>query len=89
MYGAFCYHEDGDGYISPFLMGVYNSVEVFNSDLPKLKEKYNFSSEDKFFITYSNDNTKIRVGNGATLFSLEELSINEIHQYWHFNDKNI
>ena len=75
--------------ISPFLMGVYNSVEVFNSDLPKLKEKYNFSSEDKFFITYSNDNTKIRVGNGATLFSLEELSINEIHQYWHFNDKNI
>lgn len=102
MYGAFCYQQDGEGYITPFFMGLYDSVEAFNKDLPRLKETYGiqYISEDNYYefpqkriikvdyISYPNVTRIITVGYNETLFSLEKLTLNDIHLYRHPNDVN-
>ena len=40
MYGAFLYKEDGDGYVTPFLVGIYDSIEEFKKIIPEIIKEH-------------------------------------------------
>lgn len=94
MYGAFLYQEDNEGCITPFLMGVYDSIESFKNDLPELEAIYAERQDGRTgkiykhatHITYPETTSQIRVGLAEVIFSLEQLPLNGMHHYQHYND---
>lgn len=80
MYGAFCYTSSSKGNVDVYLMGVYDSVESFNSNKFELKE----SNVQKLnHLSYPKDDKEIALKEGETMFSLEELIPNQEHYYKH------
>lgn len=80
MYGAFLYTTGSKGNVDPYLMGVYDSVQSFDLNLPELKRIY---CPEPNYITYPNDNKEIALKEGETMISLENLFPNHDHYYKH------
>ena len=80
MYGAFCYTSSSKGNVDVYLIGVYDSIELFDANLSKLKTNPSFKVD---YLTYPKDDREIALKEGETMLSLEKLIPNEEHYYKH------
>ena len=90
MYGAFLYQEDGDGYVTPFLVGIYDSIEEFKKIVPEIVKRLSYDRFDEYWqtrivynvhICYPDKSENIEVDGENGILSLEELVPNQEHNY--------
>ena len=90
MYGAFLYQENGDGYITPFLVGIYTSVDEFKKIIPKIVKEYSYDRFDEYWETrivhnvhvgYPDEPLNQEIDGENSILSLEELVPNQEHNY--------
>lgn len=95
MYGAFLYQEDGDSYVTPFLIGIYDSIDEFKKIVPEIVKEHSCDRIDEFWgtrivrrvhVCYPNESPNAGINRETKLLSLEELTPNKKHVYKYDND---